>query len=262
MEKIWQALRPLARTLLGPRLFHGAMEFSGLRRLKSRFWLLETRLPDGGRLRYRPHDQCVISEIYEQGIYRGSRPYLAGQTVVDVGAHIGVFTLYAARQVGPSGRVVSVEPDPKNLELLKANIALNDCGNVQVLPAALSSRAGSGKLFVADKSSDNPAANTLHETPGRRAIMVDVRTLDDTLEGVPRIDHLKLDVEGAELAVLEGGERALARTSRVIMELHPSRVAPDRVLDWLTARGFDCQTLCKEPLIAEALRKVPAGQNQ
>lgn len=255
-QGLWVCLRwVLARTMGAERLAC-LLDRTGLRSLKARFWRFEATLPDGSRLIYRPHDQCVIDEICARQIYSGSRDIMPGETVVDVGAHIGVFALLAARRVGPSGLVLVVEPAPENLELLRENLARNSLAQVALYPCALADREGRGRLFVARSASDNPVADTLFETAGREGIEVPLRTLDGIAAqaGLRRIDHLKIDAEGAELLILKGGEKALRMTRRVVMEIHPGRVDPEEVLGRLKAQGLVPRTLSKEPMVVEALR--------
>ena len=66
----------------------------------------------------------------------------AGDTFLDVGCHYGIFSVLASKMVGPAGRVIAVEPHPESLEILKGNLALNRCENVQILNLAFSDTTG------------------------------------------------------------------------------------------------------------------------
>lgn len=257
-QGVWVALRTLGAAVLGKERFDRLIDKTGLRAFKSRTWLSRRAMPDGNDILYRPHDQCIVDEVYGQGVYSGVE-IAPGQTVVDVGAHIGVFSLMAARKVGPRGRVLSFEPSPRTLELLRRNLAANALPWVKLHAVALAETEGSAELFVADDAEGNPAADTLSAVGGRKNVPVRLRRLDDVLaeEGVAAIDHLKIDVEGAELRVLDGGPKALARTRRVVMEIHPPRVDPAAMRARLEAAGFSCRVVSEGPgsVIVEALRR-------
>ncbi|MBI5622172.1 MAG: FkbM family methyltransferase [Elusimicrobia bacterium] len=242
----WSALSAAGRAFLGPERFDRMVDASGLRRLKSRLWLERIVLADGTVLLHRPQDRCIIEEV-AGGAY-ASAPVEPGATVVDVGAHIGTFALLAARMVGPSGRVVALEPSPATLELLRRNVALNGLSWVKVHPVGAAEAEGTAELFTAS-GLDNPAADTLSPTPGRRGVMVRLARLDDVLaqEGCTRVDLLKLDVEGAELRALAGAPRTLALTRRIVMEVHPPAAPLQEVRRVLEGAGFDCRVLTQKP---------------
>lgn len=223
-------------------LLKGVFRATGLSALKARFWRYERVLPDGSRLAHRSQDICVIDEIYEKKVYERGYPLAKGDTVIDLGGHIGVFTLLAAKQVGPQGRVITCEPGPDNLPLLRKNVAANGLSNVKVLGVAVGDKEGSAQLFIADRWSDNALANTIFPSPGRKRVTVPMRTLDAIVaeERLSRIDLLKIDVEGAELIILAGARAALAMTKHVVMELHPGLADPGQAKKALEDQGFSC----------------------
>jgi FkbM family methyltransferase len=257
-QKAWIGLRDSAKALLGPERAERLIAASGIRGLKSRHWRFEKRMPDGSLIRYRPADQCIIDEIYDGKAYGSGEEIRPGQTVVDVGGHIGSFSLWAARRVGPSGRVIVCEPGPDNLALLRANLERNALPQIKLHACALGDHAGEAELFIADSSADNPAANTLVATTGRKAVKVPLRTLDQIAdeEKLTQIDHLKIDVEGAEMLVLKGAPKALKLTSRVVLEIHAEKLDPQTVVDFLSSSGFTVKILSKKPnaWLAEARR--------
>ncbi|MBI5239853.1 MAG: FkbM family methyltransferase [Elusimicrobia bacterium] len=241
-QEAWLAVRALGRALLGRERFDRLIDRTGLRGLKNRAWLSRRMLPDGSDLLYRPHDQCIIEEVYGRDAYGRDR-IPAGATVVDAGAHIGVFTLMAARRVGPSGRVFAFEPSPGSRKILERNVRCNGLSWVSVIPAALADAPGTASFYAADASAANPVADSLDPVPGREPVSVPVLRLDDALarEGVSRVDLLKVDVEGAELKLIDGAPRTLAGVRRVVMEVHPPRVDPEEVRQRLDAQGFSCR---------------------
>lgn len=247
-QSLWNGLKSL------PGLSALARSF-GLSALKNRLWRYETRLPDGTVLKHRAHDLCVINEVAKEDVY-GLFRIKPGETVVDCGAHIGAFALMAARKVGPSGRVLAVEPGPESGALLAENAARAGLAQLDIRACALGDRDGVTELYLGTGPEGNPAADTVFPTADRRAMRVPMRRLDGVLkeERLGAVDHLKIDVEGAELMLLAGARETLARTRRVVMEVHPERLDPEAVLSVLKSAGFSCQTLSEKPLLIEASR--------
>lgn len=255
-QDVWIAIRRIGHVVLGTERFDRLIDKTGLREFKSQTWLSCKRMPDGNEILYRPHDQCILDEVYVKGVYSQVK-IEAGQTVVDLGAHIGVFSLMAARKVGPTGRVIAFEPSPQTLELLRRNLAANGLAWVKLHSVALAEADGTANFFVATDAANNPVTDTLIATPDRKSVPVRLRRLDDVLaeEGISVVDHLKIDVEGAEMRVLDGAPKTLARTRRIVMEVHPPQVNPADVRRRLEAVGFHCRmNESAASLILEAVR--------
>lgn len=127
-----------------------------------------------------------------------------GMNFIDIGAHVGYFTLLMAGLVGDSGRVLAFEPATENYKLLVENIKINNFKNVTAIQKAVSDRTGQAKLYLSGLGSD------LHMLCGQESdctenIKVDVVSIDEFLHGETYpADIIKIDVEGGELAVLSG----------------------------------------------------------
>jgi FkbM family methyltransferase len=145
-----------------------------------------------------------------------------GMVFVDVGANDGYYTLFAARRVGPAGRVVSVEPSSRERGHLERNIARNGIGNVTVVPAALGAAAGHADLHLAH------GVHTGHNTLGSfahddvvpaRVERVPLETLDAVVSRLAllRVDVVKIDVEGGEANVIAGARTMLSAMRPVLM---------------------------------------------
>lgn len=152
---------------------------------------------------------------------------LEGATVYDVGGYEGIFTLFFARKVGSSGRVVTFEPNPSNAVRIAENVRLNGFGRVELRQLALGSRPGRATLvFPADETArgslEPRIADQIREEAGVRAVEVEVDTVDRQVEsGLPEPDFVKLDVEGLELDVLHGMRQLMERRRpRLYIELH------------------------------------------
>jgi FkbM family methyltransferase len=163
----------------------------------------------------------------ETAALRASLP--PGGTFVDVGANWGYFTLVAAHAVGPAGRVVALEPDPRMHAELAANLARNGIRNVTALAVAASHQAGEATLAGYAEADRNRGVSSLVAAPAGDAPSFAVRTapLDDLLDeqGIESVDLVKVDVEGAEELVVRGMARGLAdgRYRRILVELHPGQ---------------------------------------
>jgi len=132
---------------------------------------------------------------YEEHVRQAARENLRiGDVVVDVGANIGVLTFLAAMIVGPSGRVVAVEPNPDNLQLLYRGIVLNEFTNVEVLPHAASNRRTVFSLTGGTSNTHLIGARA----PQEGGHFVQSIVLDEALGHLPRLDFVKMDIEGRE----------------------------------------------------------------
>jgi FkbM family methyltransferase len=150
---------------------------------------------------------------------------LDGGLVIDLGANEGNFT-NAVLTFAPRARVIAVEPAPEPLARLRARFA--DKPSVQVVGKAVSDRSGTAELHLTghdhNSSLHRPRGEmqTLYEDPGWSVVgdlTVETTSLDDLVGADEQIAVIKLDVQGGELAVIEGGESALQRTQAVLMEV-------------------------------------------
>jgi FkbM family methyltransferase len=154
-----------------------------------------------------------------------------GMTVLDVGAHHGLYTLLASKCVGRGGRVIAFEPSSRERRRLVRHLRVNRCANVEVQSCALGDRAGEADLYLVEGVHDwcnSLRAPNIEERSSK--VRVEVRRLDDVLEGMsrPRVDFVKLDVEGAELSFLHGARRMLRGEVRpaILVEVQDVRTAP------------------------------------
>lgn len=123
----------------------------------------------------------------------------------DVGAHLGVYSLLAAKL--ENSKILALEPNPRTFRYLEQNITLNRfVKKIQPLPIALTASSGLLNFFCDELESDVSSLVTL-ENPGQlKSVEIEAMTLDQLLRkhGTPP-DIMKIDVEGAELSVLQGG---------------------------------------------------------
>lgn len=183
----------------------------------------------------------IVRGAYESDEAAFARSMLKpGDTAVDVGAHIGFFTVQMAAAVGPSGKVYAFEPFDPNVELLERSIAENRFADRIVFRrAAVGAASGTATLTYPVETLNSGGAYLLREgsTPlaGNLKKAVPVVTLDEVELRRP-VRFIKMDVEGAEPLVLKGATRLLAADRPVILsELHPTQL--DRAAG-LTAERF------------------------
>jgi len=164
-----------------------------------------------------------------------------GMLVVDGGANMGGYSLLASRRTGDSGRVFSFEPDPNNFRRLSARLA--KYRNVQPVQRAIAAKSGESLLFL----DTFHAGHTLVDgRVSENGIRVAVTSLDDFVRehGLPGLDVVKLDIEGAELLALDGMQQILsgARRPAILCEVH-APIAPEEVIAKLAAHGYDAGAL-------------------
>jgi FkbM family methyltransferase len=188
--------------------------------------------------RHNRSDFHMIDEIwaYRQYDYFGYR-VAPGDVVVDIGANIGTFSVYAAAACGAS-RVVSFEPFADNYRILCKNVDQNKLHMVTCVNRAVAGTAGTRtlRLNASDSGSHSLVSGALE-----RAVEVDCYTLEDVFQrfSLTKIDYLKMDCEGAEYEILENATSRLQQIGRISMETHVTsdRTEEDlRIL--LSSHGF------------------------
>ncbi|RPA67144.1 FkbM family methyltransferase [Cyclobacteriaceae bacterium YHN15] len=165
------------------------------------------------------------SAIYWRGAHDW-RPIFAmekllkkGHTVVDIGANQGEYSLWSARIVGEKGKVYAFEPLSTIFGSLKENITLNPSYQGTIIPIQLGLSDKQGKLKLYSSNLSNEGVNTLYKEEDSVYLEeIELSTLDKEWEklGMPKLDAIKIDVEGAELPVLLGAEKTIAKFSPVL----------------------------------------------
>ena len=169
-----------------------------------------------------------------------SSHFREGVTVMDIGANTGVYALHFSRKVGTNGKVYAFEPVPEYFERLKEHIALNNATNIVPVPFALSDQKGTTKMSVAGGES----SLFLYRTD--QFVEVPVTTLDDFVaeNGVDRVDAIKLDVEGAELKVIQGAEKTIQQFKPIMMveinatTLKAAGTSPEELFQTIVSYGY------------------------
>jgi len=176
------------------------------------------------------HDIFVQGALEFQSATRSPR-------ILDCGANVGLASLFFKRRY-PDARITAYEADPALYSIAKANLAANNAADVEILNAAVWTSAG--RVTFRAEGTDSGMIEGLAGVVDGAAVDVPSLRLRDILAG-ERIDLLKLDVEGAEDAVLADCEPVLDRVDAIVMDLHefdPSVRQAPRVLERLTRAGF------------------------
>lgn len=182
-----------------------------------------------------------------------------GDVFIDIGAHVGYFSLLAARRVGPQGKVLSVEPNPFALKELQLNVARSYLENVIVEHTACGETETVVQLFLHTESNTSMASLSGSNAKGGQSIEVPCTAMDALVEKhhLTRANLVKIDVEGAELHVLRGMKQIMKELRpAIVLELEPHLLksfgtSPEEVEGLLadcgysiTSLGGHCNVLC------------------
>jgi FkbM family methyltransferase len=161
-----------------------------------------------------------------------------GSIFLDIGANIGYLSLYAARLVGPKGKVISFEPNPSAYSMLRRNLSLNKFENVTTFQLGLSNGPGEASLYL---TQGNSGSASLRSGSGE-AITINLEAYDYLAReaGWPAPDVVKIDVEGAEVRVLQGMEDLLSSQTR-----------PETVLCEVSEWSLRCLGSSREELLTK-----------
>jgi FkbM family methyltransferase len=172
------------------------------------------------------------------------RVLMPGQQAIDVGANYGVYTLSMAKAVGPTGAIWAFEPASSTAAYLEQSIAANNFAQVVLERSAISSACGAAQLTINDNSELN--ALVRNDAPGISSETVPLVSLDDRLQryGWRQIDFLKIDAEGEEANIIEGGRRFFAELSPLILyEVKAGEEIHLELVDKFAALGFESYRL-------------------
>ena len=210
--------------------------------------------PRTGQHYLRGRAETAIQDILVQRLREGMVFY-------DLGANIGLFSLLAARLVGPTGQVISFEPDPQTAERLSRNIARNGYQNMTVIQAGVWSTTENQRFKVADASSpDHGVGRFVAEDADEKGVAIECVALDDITKKVAAPDAIKCDVEGAEIEVLQGAKLVLLEHRPwIVCEVHSdaNRIAAEEILKQL---GYRIETIDANHILA--LPDTPRNLNR
>jgi FkbM family methyltransferase len=203
---------------------------------------LDLRLKDGKTLNIYEFwalylfDEVMIENCYEPAELMHSAPF---NTIIDVGANIGLFTL-RTKQLWPKANVISIEPHPKNFERLTEHIALNKLDGTKPLQVGIAEKCGCFDLYISPR---NTAGHSMYKKDGdSKSISIPTCTLTDVMADFDSTDSntlLKIDCEGCEFPLLSSLTQEVAnRISCIIFEPENSLYDLDILLQKLAGFGY------------------------
>ncbi len=184
-----------------------------------------------------PGNILTLYHVFGSEIYRFPFEKIGSvRTIIDLGAHIGLATLYFA-SLFPEVQIFSVEPVPENFKLLKKNCEANGI-NAKVINKCVDVDKGFKKFYLFSVSS---VLHSLFERDlNHRSIDVETITMDALLEenGIEEVDILKVDIEGAEGRLFSKCSSWIRKVRLIIMEIHPEFVDSDELIRTILNNGF------------------------
>jgi FkbM family methyltransferase len=209
-------------------------------------------LPGVGRFRLRGGSDDIITVLpsREPHVRRVIETCLRpGDTFVDAGANLGLFSVIAHQQVGPEGRIIAVEMIPETAAILRRHLQDNGVANATIIERALSDETGKELAAIALEYKHGQAsiAAATEQPKGSRKIAVKSIRLDEVLADCPSIGLIKMDLEGAELGALRGAVQILDRVGAIVFE--NNREDP-RIGELLAAHRFKLRHLSGHDYLA------------
>lgn len=209
----------------------GRLDYGGLRRVMLdsdeyadaavRYSVVD--MPHGLKIVINPEEPEFGRAIAQDGVWEAHivdtiRSSLGqGDVFVDIGANVGVMSFNAANAVGANGRVLGFEPNPRNVSAYRRGIVANGFDHVILFPFALSDHR---HMITVTRASNGKVAGDA--TPTQAADVIQAIRLDEILAHEPRIDFIKIDIEGWELPALRGAQEIMARHRPLVLcEFNP-----------------------------------------
>jgi FkbM family methyltransferase len=228
----------------------------------------------GGRPIFCVPGDHIGDSIFVDGLYEGALLHSAFSTLLggyaqqfaesaclDVGANIGNHSIFFADRFA---RVVAVEPNPIFCMAFRATVALNELAHVELLECGFGAEAGwlaYRQASAANLGASHFIAAAADSAPARDCPQLEIRVGDEVVEslGISRLGLIKIDVEGLELAVLEGLKRTLNSQDPVVMfEAHPEvdRAGAEATVEFLRQLGFIHLYSCERPRMSRQASKI------
>jgi len=176
------------------------------------------------RLQMDPQDEGIAAELF---VDRTHEPFAtallmkqirAGMTVVDAGSNVGYYVVQEEPLVGPTGKIFAIEPGPRTFQMLSRNVELNALSNVKLIHGAVSDHTGTASLYVSNQSNISrlsPRSDYVER------VEVPLFTIDDLVADEPRVDIVRMDIEGHEVAAQRGMLDVIRRHRPLVcVEIH------------------------------------------
>jgi FkbM family methyltransferase len=185
-----------------------------------------------------------IESIQFHHMYDGCYQFKRGDVVVDAGARIGTFAAKISAAVGDEGKIIAMEPEPRNFACLQKNIEANRLNNVVAIQKMLWSEARQLDLILSSNPASHSAYRDAFYGSTSESIAVETETLDSILDGlgIGSVDFIKMDIEGSEIEALKGMPKTLqSQVQLAIAAYHPvdGKSAHEIIIPQLEQLGFE-----------------------
>jgi len=188
-------------------------------------------------------DEKFVTKVFSKNISKNMH-------ILDLGGNIGFYTLYARSIIGSAGKIITFEPFPNNVSLIKRSIIENSFTNVVIVEAAVSDHIGKSALYLSPNYNSEHSLIDFYDNPNEssKKIEVDIITVDSFFEKnneEQKIDFIKMDIEGSEFHALKGMTKTLECNNKlsILSEFYPNGlvkngVSPKTFLSELHDLGF------------------------
>jgi len=151
----------------------------------------------------------AYQEIFLEQAYEKYNKIKKGNVILDIGANVGIFSIKAAKAVGDEGKVIAIEPEPKNIKILNEN--LKNFKNIIIIPKAVGNSSGKVDFLIGIHSGSHKINSQIRKKSNEKIIKVPIEKIDNLVRelNLEKVNFLKIDVEGWELEVLKGAESSL-----------------------------------------------------
>ena len=207
---------------------------------------------NGCKLHLIPNDPGISLELTRFGIHEPVTTQIVqekikpGMICLDCGGNIGYYATLESNLVGKEGRVIAIEPSPVNVKYLEKNLKLQNQENFEVHNLACGNTDGEITFVVHKISNMCRVANEGEtESEDKKFVKIPVKKLDTFLadKKLPRLDLLRMDIEGSELRLFEGAVKTIRKYKPMIqIELHPGHLGPEntrKVLEFLKMKDMN-----------------------
>jgi FkbM family methyltransferase len=198
------------------------------------------------------HYRLDISDYMQWLIYFGIRAeprevlyslIKPGMTILDIGANIGETAMAFSKLTGENGKVISFEPDPETFGRLTEHLTLNGCKNVIAINKGLGNAESE---MVLESGENNSGGNRIATGKEKNGKKIQITTLDKSISelNIPKIDFIKIDVEGYEYHVLQGAEKTIEQSKPVFFievvddYLKAQSSSAELLVSFLTAKNY------------------------
>jgi len=190
-------------------------------------------------------DESVMAEIFKWREYRCVDEIVKrAKIIVDVGAHIGLFSLYC-RVLNQKTKIFALEPEPENYKILKQNIKQNKIAGVVLSQMALAGKSGSRELIIAEDNHNHYLSPLDKESTDEEVILIKAASLNDycRLNKIEKIDLLKMDIEGGEYEVVAAwNPDDFSLVSSLVLEYHSQETNQYKTIEkTLRENGFSVE---------------------